>query len=146
VCSSDLAVQPDWTNRRGQTEILARVDDKDRLHLSDKGMYWEYGGSWGKVGLHDGYWPTVVNGIYWWPKWADEKHTEPLAAPELWPKALNKFQLVQVVAKRGKVEVTEKGPPEVVLSFGDQGLGSSQVGCLIATGNVPRAGEAAGKR
>ena len=130
------AVTPQWVDRNGKVEVLARVDADDLLHLTPAGMYWEWGGSWGKVGLHEGYWPTVVNGIYWWPRWSDPKKTDPLVASDLWPKTLSKFQMEKVQAKRGSVTVVSKSDAEIVLKFHDDGLGSTQVGCLLSTGNL----------
>jgi clan AA aspartic protease (TIGR02281 family) len=139
------AVTAEWVDRRGLVEIIARVDDQDRLHVTRDGIYWEWGGQWGKVGLHDGYWPTVVSGIYWWPKWSDEKQTEPLAAPAVWPQNPSRFQIARVDAKRGKAEVVDRGATDIVIAFSDQGLGSTQVGCVVSTGNSP-APEKGGRR
>jgi clan AA aspartic protease (TIGR02281 family) len=116
------AITPEWIDRKGQAEILARIDDQDRLHITPDGIYWEWGGAWGKVGLHQGTWPTVINGIYWWPRWmADGKRTDPLVVPDLWPRNLADFQVARVTAKRGKVELTERTKSEIVLHFKDGG-------------------------
>ena len=127
-------ITPQWLAHGGQVEVLARIDDTDKLHLTPRGPYWEWGGQWGKVGLHEGYYPTVINGIFWWPRWVDDRHTETLAAPELWPRTTEHFRLAKVEAKRGSVDVLDHPADEIVLRFRDNGLGSSQVGCVFATG------------
>jgi len=129
------AVAPQWVDRNGKVEVLARVDADDLLHVTPAGMYWEWGGSWGKVGLHEGYWPTVVNGIYWWPRWSDPKKTDPLVVSDVWPKTQS-IQVEKVQAKRGTVTVVSTSEAEIVLKFHDDGLGSTQVGCVLSTGNL----------
>ena len=132
---------PEWLTHNGLCEILARVDDVDLLHISPKGMSWEWGGGWAKVGQHEGTWPTVINGTFWWPKWIDAKHTDTLPATDLWPHDIKHFQIERVEARRGKVELTARTADEIVLRFHDDGLGSSQVGCVVATGNPYRSPE-----
>lgn len=124
-----------WIAPDGTAEILARIDDADTFHITPQGVFWVYGGSWGKVGLHDGYYPTVINGIYWWPQWPTKDHTETLPITALWPRNPSQLRLLKVEAKRGEVTVVDQSNSEIVLRFKDNGLGSSQVGCVIAVGN-----------
>jgi hypothetical protein len=127
--------EPKWLDARGTAAIYARLDATDFLHITPDGLYWEYGGSWGKVGEHDGHYPTLINGIQWWPKWTSKTRTEALAVKEL--KLTGRVQLVRVEAKRGNVKIEQSAAGsaasggEVVLEFSDGGLGSSQVGCIV---------------
>ena len=121
--------EPQWLDNRGTVAIYARIDDVDLLHITPTGVFWEWGGHWGKVGEYDGHYPTIINGVLWWPKWTDPMRTEVLSVPGL---QLNgRVQLVRVDAKRGNVELKTYAGNEVVLRFTDEGLGSSQVGCVV---------------
>ena len=78
----------------------------------------------------------MINGIYWWPRWEkDGKRTEALRVPDPWPKTVSRFEVARVNAGRGKVELISRGEKEIVLNFKDDGLGSTQVGCVLTTGN-----------
>jgi clan AA aspartic protease (TIGR02281 family) len=121
--------QPHWLDANGSATIFARIDAVDRLHVTPDGIFWEWGGQWGKVGEHDGHFPTIINGILWWPKWVDKKHTEPLREPEL--RLRGAVELARVETKRGGVTLEQSSATEVILQFKDNGLGSSQVGCEV---------------
>lgn len=123
-------VDPQWVNADGSTTVRARIDATDFLHIATDGIYWEWGGAWGKVGEHNGHWPTVVNGILWWPTWADDHHTDRLKAGGF--DGGVRVELQGVMARRGHVTVDAGDKPdEVVLRFSDNGLGSSEVGCAL---------------
>ena len=123
------AVEPRWTDARGLATIVARIDDVDLLHITPDGAFWEWGGHWARVGEHEGHFPTIINGILWWPKWIDKDHTEPLSAH--WPGSSLHVEIDRVIAKRGIVERLSASESEVSLRFTDAGSGSSQVGCAI---------------
>jgi hypothetical protein len=123
-------VKPRWFDDNGKANITARIDAVDILHLTPKGVYWEYGGSWGRVGRHDGYYSTTINGIHWWPEWPENKVSKPLLAPEL--QSMKAFEMVPVESKRGKVVIDPPVEPNhVSLRFTDGGNGSSIVSCAI---------------
>jgi hypothetical protein len=126
--------RPRWVNPDGTVEILGRLDAADTFHITPQGVFWVYGGSDARVGLHDGYFPTVINGTYWWPNWPNKDRTDTLAITDLWPRNPLQFRLVKVEAKRGHVKVMDQSRAEIVIQFADDGLGSSQVGCIIAVG------------
>ena len=128
---------PRWVNPDGTVEILARLDAADTFHITPEGVFWEYGGSFARVGLHDGYFPTVINGTYWWPNWPGKARTDTLAITDLWPRSPQQFRLVKVEARRGHVKLMDQSQSEIVIQFADDGLGSSQVGCIIAVGKPP---------
>lgn len=125
---------PHWVASDGTTEILARIDAADTFHITPQGVFWVYGGSWGKVGLHEGYYPTIINGTYWWPQWPTKDHTDTLPITALWPRSPSQFRLLKVEAKRGDVKLVDQSASEIVIKFIDNGLGSSQVGCVIGVG------------
>lgn len=123
-------VEPAWAAADGTTAIAARLDDSDLLHVTPEGLYWEYGGSWARVGEHDGHFPTTVNGVLWWPQWRKGgKRTDPLPVPALQPPS--RVELVSVNAARGTVKLQRTSPDDCVLRFSDGGMGSSQVGCVV---------------
>lgn len=124
--------RPHWVAADGTTEILARIDAADTFHITPQGVFWVYGGSWGKVGLHDGYYPTVINGIYWWPQWPTKDQSDTLPITALWPRDPSQFHLVKIEAKRGDIKLLGRSDSEIVIQFIDNGNGSSQVGCVIA--------------
>lgn len=123
-------IDPQWVNTDGSTTVRARIDATDFLHITTDGIYWEWGGAWGKVGEHNGHWPTVVNGILWWPTWADDHHTDRLKAAGFDGRL--RVELEGVMARRGNVKVDAgNAPDEVVLRFSDNGMGSTEVGCAL---------------
>lgn len=127
-------IEPTWVRPNGNIEIIARVDSKDLLHLTPQGLFWEQKGKGGKLGLTDGYYPTVINGIFWWPNWAGDKTTEKLPVPALWPAQPEHVRVVEVDARRGDVNILRDQSTEVVFEFEKQdGPGSSQIGCVIST-------------
>lgn len=127
-------IEPTWVRPNGDIEIIARVDSKDLLHLTPTGLFWEWKGKAGKVGLTDGYYPTVINGIFWWPKWNGDKTTEKLPVSALWPTQPEHARVVEVNARRGDVNILRDESTEVVFEFEKQnGPGSSQIGCVIST-------------
>lgn len=135
ACFVSIAeIEPQWIRSDGDIEIIARIDSKDRLHLTPQGPYWEWRGHLGKVGLQDGYYPTVINGIFWWPSWNSDKTTEKLPVTVLWPAQPERVRIIQVDARRGDVGIVRDEPTEVVLQFDKQNSpGSSQIGCVIST-------------
>lgn len=123
-----------WVNPNGMVEILARLDAADTFHITPQGVFWVYSGKWGRVGEHDGYYPTVINGIYWWPKWPRRLQSDLFPITELWPKNPSQFELAKVEAKRGDVKLLDHSDQEIIIEFQDKGGGSSQVGCVISIG------------
>lgn len=122
-------VEPRWVGPTGSVAVYARIDAMDMLHVTTEGLHWEYGGEWGKVGEHDGHYPTMINGIQWWPKWTEKIRSETLNVTDL--RLNGHIQLVRVDAKRGNVKLEQAGPNDVILRFTDNGPGSSQVGCVV---------------
>jgi hypothetical protein len=134
TCAVTVArIDPEWVRPDGRVEIIARIDSIDWLHLTAHGAYWEWDGHWGKVGMHDGIYPTIINGIYWWPRWNGEKTTEALPVPALWPTDPSRVHVVGVEAKRGDVDINRANANEVVITFHKhKGPGSSQIGGILA--------------
>ncbi len=126
--------KPHWVNADGTAEVLARLDAADTFHITAAGVFWAHDGQFVRVGEHDGYYPTVINGIYWWPKWSEKLKSDVFPITDLWPPSASRFQLVKVEAKRGGVKVLNKSAEEIAIEFADDGFGSSQVGCVIAVG------------
>lgn len=126
-------IDPEWVRPDGRVEIIARIDTVDWLHLTAQGAYWEWDGHWGKVGMHDGVYPTIINGIYWWPRWNSDKTTEALTVPALWPADPSRVHVVGIEAKRGDVDIARADAHEVVVTFHKhKGPGSSQIGGILA--------------
>jgi hypothetical protein len=134
ACTVTIArVEPEWVRPDGRVQIIARIDSTDWLHLSHDGPYWEWDGNWGKVGIQDGIYPTVINGIYWWPQWSHPKKTEPLLVSSLWPRQPTQVRIVAVEAKRGEAVISFADNDEVIVQFHKQkGLGASQIGVVLA--------------
>lgn len=126
-------IEPEWARPDGRIAIVARIDTTDWLHLTPQGAYWEWDGSHGKVGLQDGYYPTVINGIYWWPQWNTKKTTELLQVPALWPAQPSNVRILQVQAQRGDADISQLDANEIIIHFHKhKGAGASQIGCVIS--------------
>ncbi len=123
--------RPQWVTRAGNVFINARIDAHDYLHIGEQGVFWEYGGTWGRVGMNNGFYPTIINGILWWPDWTSDKQSAVLAAKTLWPGKPEGITITSTVARRGDVKIDRTSAEEVVISFSDNGLGSSEVGCNL---------------
>jgi hypothetical protein len=121
--------QPD-----GTATIYAVVDVRDELHVTADGIYWEYGGKGGHVGRLDGNYPTLINGVYWWPKWEKPEQSDMLATADLWPARVEQFKLLAVDAHRGHVALLASNKSEIRLEFRDGGPGASHVGCKVLVG------------
>jgi hypothetical protein len=121
--------EPLFLNPDGTSTIAARIDDVDFLLITPEGLQWEYGGNWSRVGMHQGVYPTLVNGIAWWPDWPD-----PLRSSLLKTRSFSKWcevndpVAIQVATDATGVVTQEQAPAgQVRLRFEDVGLESSCV-------------------
>ena len=125
--------EPRFVNPDGTSTIAARIDDVDFLLITPEGLQWEYGGNWSRVGMHEGVYPTLVNGIAWWPDWPDPLKSSMLKtnafAEGVTPDSL-------VCGSAGAVSATamseSKGAHTTRLRFEDIGLGSDAIACELA--------------
>ncbi|MCL2640987.1 MAG: hypothetical protein FWD53_09100, partial [Phycisphaerales bacterium] len=125
-------VTPTWVTANGETSITARMDERDYLLITPQGLTWAYGGRHLRVGLHEGFYPTLINGIYWWPQWEGDI-TATVGIKDLWPANPAEFNLTSVETTRGDchVRILAKTPNVIILDFFDGPAGSSAVGCKI---------------
>ena len=128
-------IEPQWVRPDGSITIIARIATTDWLHLTPKGPYWEWDGEWSPVGMQEGVYPTVINGIYWWPHWRSrERRTDPAPIPALWPVQPGRVHIAGVQAKRVAADISHVDNDDVVIRFHKtQGLGASQIICVVGT-------------
>ena len=124
---------PMFVNPDGTSSISARIDDVDVLLITPEGLQWEYGGNWSRVGMHEGVYPTLVNGIAWWPDWPD-----PLKSSGLETKAFAQWcdakeQLLIEVASDATGVVTQEQPVrgQRKVRFQDMGLESNSLSVIL---------------
>ena len=124
---------PKFVDDKGRTTIWAHIDDSDYLLLTPEGLQWEYGGRWARVGMHEGVFPTLVNGIAWWPDWTDPVRSSVLKTHEFKAAADGKqpVSVVDVIARHGLVEAEPAYDGMIRVRFRDTELGSGDVGCTL---------------
>jgi len=133
--------QPKFVDDKGRTTIWAHIDDMDYLLLTPNGLQWEYGGRWTRVGMHEGVFPTLVNGIAWWPDWADPVRSSVLKTAEFRSVAEGKqpVSVTHVVARHGLVQAQKSADGIVKVQFRDTELGSGDIGCTLSLSDTPPA-------
>jgi hypothetical protein len=134
-----MEVQPHWVDDRGQTTIYGLIDASDLLHFTPQGIQWEYGGSWEKPGRFKGNFPTIVNGIFWWPAWDSPTRTDVLPVKELWPGNASRLKIVSTDAGRGSVAIEYAKEGDVALRLSDKGGGPSTIGATLFVGTTAAA-------
>jgi len=124
---------PRLVDEQGRTTIWAHIDDMDYLLLTPRGLQWEYGGNWTRVGMHGGVFPTLVNGIAWWPDWSDPIRSSLLETTEFKTTAMGEtsVRVMDIFARHGQVEVEKSSDGMVRLRFRDNELGSGDIGCTL---------------
>jgi hypothetical protein len=139
--SLERVSSPRFVGEDGRTSIWAHIDDIDYLLLTPEGLQWEYGGAWARVGMHNGVFPTLVNGIAWWPDWTDPVRSSMLETPEFKPAAEGKQQVrtTDVNARHGLVQVEKPAAGIVRIRFRDTELGSGDIGCTLTLATPPPA-------
>lgn len=147
TCTLQPILQPRFVDDAGRTSIWARVDAIDILLVSPRGLQWEYGGNWARVGLHEGVFPTLVNGIAWWPIWLDPMTSSTLETGDFAPVAdviargEHGVRVIDIMAQHGQVSVERPVGDVARIQFYDRIPGSSDIGCtfaLLGTGsNTP---------
>lgn len=125
--------RPKFVDEKGQATIWAHIDDLDYLLLTSQGIQWEYGGSWSRVGMHKGVFPTLVNGIAWWPDWTDPVRSSVLETSEFRDAAAGKqpVSVTDIIASHGLVQAEEPSGGIVKVRFRDTALGSGDIGCIL---------------
>jgi hypothetical protein len=125
--------QPRFVDETGRTTIWAHIDDMDYLLLTPRGLQWEYGGNWTRVGMHGGVFPTLVNGIAWWPDWSDPVRSSVLETSEFAAAAegTQSIRVTDVVARHGLVQLDPSSDGTQRLRFRDTELGSGDIGCTL---------------
>ena len=133
--------RPRFLDANGKTSIWAHIDDMDYLLLTPRGLQWEYGGNWTRVGMHGGVFPTLVNGIAWWPDWSDPVRSSVLATDEFQAAAAGEqpVRVTDIVARHGKVQVEKPSAGVVRIRFRDTELGSGDIGCTLELGGAASA-------
>jgi len=118
----------------GTVTISALVDGHDVLHLTPDGIYWEYGGENRHVGRWQGTYPTLINGVCWWPNWEKNDHSDMLATGDLWPAHVEQFKLLSVEAHRGRVLLVASNRTEIRLEFRNRSPGANHDTCMLFVG------------
>ena len=134
--------RPKFVDDTGRTTIWAHVDDSDYLLLTPEGLQWEYGGRWARVGMHKGVFPTLVNGMAWWPDWTDPVRSSVLKTDEFKAAAAGKqsIRVADVVARHGLVEAEKPYDGTVRVRLRDTDLGSGDIGCTLVFAGTLSAG------
>jgi hypothetical protein len=140
--SLETIPRPPLVDAKGRTTIWAHVDDSDYLLLTPMGLQWEYGGHWSRVGMHEGVFPTLVNGLAWWPDWTDPVRSSVLKTDEFKAAAAGKqsISVVDVVARHGLVEPEKPYDGMVRVLLRDTELGSGDIGCTLVLAGTTSAG------
>ncbi len=107
--------------------VIGWIDSFDFLYIMPQGVYWEYGGSWERVGQQSGNYPTIINGTCWWPEWVNGKTTKMLPVANIG----NVAQLGRINAMRGYVKQEQRASGEIVFRFVDNGIGATPVEAKI---------------
>jgi hypothetical protein len=130
---------PRFVDEQGRTMIWAHIDDMDYLVLTPRGLQWEYGGNWTRVGMHGGVFPTLVNGIAWWPDWSDPVRSSVLETSEFKAAANGEtpVRVMDIVARHGQVQAEKSSNGIVRLRFRDTELGSGDIGCTLVFDPTP---------
>lgn len=126
-----------WVGKDRRVEIVARFDTTDWLHLTPEGLRWRAKGNYKHVGDHNGYYPTVINGTCWWPKWIDQLNSAPLLSEEFVGHGQDNVSLLSVTAERGRAVMEKNVPGETVIQFKDGGLGSSTIRVTLIASSSP---------
>jgi hypothetical protein len=105
----------------------------DYLLLTPRGLQWEYGGNWTRVGMHGGVFPTLVSGIAWWPDWSDPVRSSVLETTEFKAAAKGEqsVRVMDIVARHGQVQAENSSEGIVRVRFRDTELGSGDIGCTL---------------
>lgn len=136
-CTFEVVPEPRFVDAAGRTTIWAHIDDRDTLLISPKGLQWEYGGNWARVGMHDGVFPTLVNGIAWWPDWTDPITSSVLTTDDFAgvAEAISRggrgVRVIDVTALHGRVQVEKPDGESARVVFQDLVLGSGDIGCTL---------------
>ena len=131
--------EPRFVNLDGTSTIAARIDDVDYLLITPEGLQWEYGGNWSRVGMHEGVYPTLVNGIAWWPDWPDPVKSNSLRTGAFVRWFLEHADLIIRGDLSGPGVVTlETSPRQIRLRFTDVGLESSCINASISCSSSHR--------
>jgi|GEM_PF-3422088 len=135
----ELVSRPRFVDGNGEMTIWAHIDDMDYLLLTRQGLQWEYGGNWTRVGMHGGVFPTLVNGIAWWPDWSDPVRSSLLPTDEFAAAAAGEQSVLvkDVVARHGQVLVEKPFDGVVRIRFRDTELGSGDIGCTLSLRRPP---------
>ena len=148
TCTLTPISQPRFVDDSGRTTIWAHIDNIDTLLVSPRGLQWEYGGQWARVGLHEGVFPTLVNGIAWWPTWPDPvvssvlETTDFAGVAEAIASGDRGIRVLDVTARHGRAGALEPVGDVARIKFVDLALGSGDIGCTFeimspATAPVP---------
>ena len=109
--------------RPGEIVIQAYVDGITELHVSREGLRW-VNGAFAKPGLHDGNWPTFVNGQQWYPEWQKPNQARGVDRSKLFPLAvpsLNlELELIAVGKERDARGIEPRSP--MTVNYGDDEL------------------------
>jgi hypothetical protein len=137
TCTLEYVPQPRFIDDSGRTTIWASIDHADTLLISTRGLQWAYGGQWARVGLHEGVFPTLVNGIAWWPTWPDPVTSSVLETADFAgvAKAIasggQAVQVLDVTARHGRAGVVPPQGDVARVMFMDLALGSGDIGCTF---------------
>lgn len=137
TCTLTPVPEPKFVDSSGRTTVWAHIDNVDTLLVSPRGLQWEYGGKWSRVGQHEGVFPTLVNGIAWWPTWPDPVYSSRLETRDFHDVAVaiasggRGVRVLDVTARHGRAEVLEPTDDVARIKFVDLAFGSGDIGCTF---------------
>lgn len=119
-----------WVKPDGRMDVTGLVDDVDELLVTAEGLQWRHTGGWDRVGMHAGRWPTIVNGVYWWPDWPDwpkSRTSSVLPLPGIGSSDIAQLRSVSFRGRRSQNRIAEQTPDQLIVRLNDQGLGPTSI-------------------
>lgn len=74
-----------WIDDNGQVRITGLIDTSDELVMTAEGIRWRHTGGYNRVGDFSGAFPTIINGVYWFPQWPSDRDSSLLKTSEFAP-------------------------------------------------------------
>ena len=111
-----------WVDDGGRVRVTGLIDSFDDLFVTSKGLRWKHEGPVDRVGRHVGIFPTIVNGVFWWPdwpNWPNDKVSSVLESPEFAPSLKRTIGDFNYVAKapQGTASIISTASDEVVIQM-----------------------------
>ena len=109
-----------WVDDAGRVRVTGLIDSFDDLFVTSKGLHWKHDAGASRVGQHVGIYPTIVNGVFWWPDWPNwekDRLSSVLESSEFAPTLKRTIGDVKYVATaaQGNASIIRTTPDEVVI-------------------------------